>query len=94
MQENELKKSKIKQKMSRKFKDTKVVMIRSHKSMDRQCNGKKKKDKRTNNDLQTLHRKQTKDQATRTSLRHWMNSSAPEGLTVPVLHLTPVLLLL
>ena len=44
MQENELKKSKIKQKMPRKFKDTKVVMIRSHKSMDRQGDGKKKKD--------------------------------------------------
>ena len=38
------------------FEDTKVV-IRSRKSKERQYNGQKKKDKRTNNDLKTLHRK-------------------------------------
>ena len=36
------------------FEDSKGV-IRSRKSEDRQCNGQKKKDKRTNNDLQNIH---------------------------------------
>ena len=34
----------------KKFEDTKMV-VRSHKSEDRQYNGQKKKDKSTNNDL-------------------------------------------
>jgi hypothetical protein len=38
------------------FEDTKVV-IRIRKSKDRQHNGQKKKDKRTNNDLQNIHMK-------------------------------------
>ena len=32
-----------------------LVVIRIRKSKDRQDNGQKEKDKRTNNDLQTLH---------------------------------------
>jgi hypothetical protein len=39
-----------------KFKDIKKV-IRIHKSKERQYNGQMKNDKKTNNDLQTLHRK-------------------------------------
>jgi hypothetical protein len=39
-----------------KFEDTKGV-IRNRKLKDRQHNGQKKNDKRTINDLQTLHRK-------------------------------------
>jgi hypothetical protein len=50
-----------------KFEDTKGV-IRSHKSKDRQHNGQKKKNQRTNNDLQNITQK-TKDQATWTSLK-------------------------
>jgi hypothetical protein len=38
------------------FEDTKVV-IRIRKSKDRQHNGQKKKNKRTNNDLQNIHMK-------------------------------------
>ena len=41
------------------FKDTNGI-IRSRKSKDRQYNGQKKKDKRTNNDLQNTTQK-TKD---------------------------------
>ena len=45
-------------------------MIRSRKSKtDRQCNGHKKKDKRTNNDLQNFTQK-TNDQATRTPTKN------------------------
>ena len=50
-----------------KFEDTKGV-IRSHKSKDRQYNGRKKNDKRTNNDLQNITQK-TKDQVTQTPLK-------------------------
>ena len=46
------------------FEDTKGI-IRIHKSKDRQHNGQKKKDKRTNNDLQNTTQK-TKDRATKT----------------------------
>jgi len=49
--------------MKEKFDDTKGV-IRSHQSKDRQHNGQKGKDKRTNNDLQN-----TTDRATRTPLK-------------------------
>jgi len=51
---------------------------------------KRKKDKRTNNDLQNTTQK-TKDRATRTPLKPGMNSGAPEGLTVPAPHVTPQL---
>ena len=60
------------------FEDTKGV-IRSHTSKkDRQHNGQKKKDKRTNNDLQNIHDK-AKDRVTRTLLQTGMNSGVPEG---------------
>jgi len=38
----------------------------------------KKKEKRTNNDLQNTTQK-TKDRATRTTLKQGMNSCAPQG---------------
>jgi len=61
-----------------KFKETKQV-IRSRKSKkDRQYNDQKKKDNRTNNDLQNTVQK-TKDRVTRTSLKRGFNSVAPEG---------------
>ena len=49
------------------FEDTKGV-IRIRKSKDRQHNGQKKKDKRTNNDLHNITHK-TKDQVTLTPLK-------------------------
>ena len=54
---------------------------------------KRKKDKRTNNDLQIIAQK-TKDQVTQTALKTGLNSCAPEGLQIPALRVTPVLLLL
>jgi len=45
---------------------------------NRQHNDKKKKDKRTNNDLQNITHK-TKDRVTRIPLRTGINSGAPEG---------------
>ena len=51
----------------KEFEDTKLV-IRIRNSKDRQHNGKKKKDKRTNNDIQNKTPK-TKNRATRTPLR-------------------------
>ena len=68
--------------------DTKEV-IRSRKSKDRQCNGqKKRKTKRTNNDLQTIYR------ATRTPLKPGVNLGPPEGTAVPAPHVTSDALLL
>ena len=49
------------------FEDTKGV-IRICKSKDKQDDGQKKKDKRTNNDLQNITHK-TKDRVTRTPLK-------------------------
>ena len=43
---------------------------------------KRKKDKRTNNDLQNTTQK-TKHQATQTHWKPGVNSDAPEGLAVP-----------
>jgi hypothetical protein len=64
-----------------KFEDTKGI-IGICKSKDRQHNGQKKKDERTNNDLQNITQK-TKDRVTRTPLKTggelrfsgWVNSS-------------------
>jgi uncharacterized protein (DUF2141 family) len=59
------------------FEDTKgVIRIRISKK-NRQHNGQKKKHKRTNNDLQNIHK--TKDRVTRTRLKPGMYSGAPEG---------------
>jgi hypothetical protein len=74
-----------------KFEDTKGI-IRICKSKDRQHNGQKKKDERTNNDLQNITQK-TKDRVTQTPLKHGVNSGAPEGLAVPAPLVTPVVLI-
>ena len=52
--------------LEEKFEDTKDV-IRSRKLKDRQHNGRKKKDERTNNDLQNITQK-SEDRATQTLL--------------------------
>ena len=57
----------------------------------RQYNGKKKKEKRTNNDLQNTTQN-IKDNVTRTSLKT-VSSCYPEGYTVPASYVTPVELL-
>jgi CRISPR/Cas system-associated protein Cas5 (RAMP superfamily) len=55
------------------FDDTKeVIRIRKSKK-DRQHNGQKKKDKKTNNDIQNIAQK-TKDQVTRTTLYYMLLS--------------------
>jgi hypothetical protein len=59
------------------FEDTKGL-IRISKSKDKQHNGQKKRDKKTNNDLQNITHK-TKDRVTRTPLKPGVNSGAPEG---------------
>ena len=56
----------------KKFEDTKGV-IRSRKLKDRQNQGQKKKDNRTNNDLQNITQ-ETKDRAKRTLLKAGVNS--------------------
>jgi hypothetical protein len=68
--------------------DTKgVIRIRIVK--DRQPYGQKKKDKRTNNDLQNTTQKTT-DQATRTPLKtRWTRVLCPEGLAVPARPVAP-----
>jgi hypothetical protein len=63
--------------MKERIADTKGV-IKSRKSKDRQHNGQKKKNKRTNNAIQNITQK-TKDRATRTPLKQGMNSGNPEG---------------
>ena len=50
------------------FEDTKGVIISRKSKKDRQYNGQRKKDKRTNNDLQNVTQ-ETKDRATRTPLK-------------------------
>jgi len=51
----------------------------------------KKKNKRTNNDLQNITQK-TKDQATRTPLKTRVNSCSSEGNAVPAPHVAPIVL--
>jgi hypothetical protein len=60
--------------MQEGFEDTKVVII-IHKSKNRQHNCQKKKDKRTNNDLQIITHK-TKVRVARTPLKPGVNSCA------------------
>jgi len=50
------------------FEDTKGVIRTRNSKKDRLCNGQKKIDKRTNNDLQNITQK-TKDRVTRTPLK-------------------------
>jgi hypothetical protein len=54
--------------MSEEFEDTKGVIKNCKSKKDRQHNGRKKTDKRTNNDLQNITHK-TKDRVTRTPLK-------------------------
>ena len=62
------------------FEDTKgVIRIRKLKQ-DRQQNGQKKIDKRTNNNLQNITQK-TKDRVTRTLLKPGVNSGAPKRVS-------------
>ena len=67
---------------TRVFEDTNGI-FRTTDSKDRQYNDQKKKDKRTNNDLQAIHRKLKIEQHE----PHWksgVNSGASEGLAVSV----------
>jgi hypothetical protein len=57
-----------------------------------QHNGHKKKDKRTNNDLQSIHIKLKIEQHEH-HLNPVVNAGGLEGLEVPAPHLTPVVLL-
>ena len=47
-----------------------------------QYNGKRKKDKKTNDDPHNITH-ETKDQVSRTPLKPWVNSGVPEGQVVP-----------
>ena len=68
-------------------------VIKIHKSKkDKLHNGQKKRDKRTNNDLQTITQKTT-NRATWNQLKPGMNSGAPEGKAVPAQQVAPVVLL-
>jgi len=60
------------------FEDTKWVIWSRKSKKDRQHNGQKKRDKRTNNDLQKILHK-TKDWITQTPLKTGVNSGVPEG---------------
>ena len=71
------------------FEDVKGV-ISSRNTKDRRHNGEKKRDTRTNNDLQNITQK-TKDRATRIPQKL---GGYPEGLAVPVPRVSPVGLLL
>jgi len=55
----------------------------------RQYNGQKKKDKRTNHDLQNITQK-TKDRATRTPLKPGDELNAPVRSTVAALQVTTI----
>ena len=68
--------------LKEEFEDTNGVIIIRISKKKRQHNGKKKKYKRTHNDLQNIHIK-TKDRITRTPLKPWVNSGAPEGKAIP-----------
>jgi hypothetical protein len=62
--------------MKEEFEDTKwVIRVRKSKK-DRQHNGQKIKNKRTNNDLQNMH---IKDRITRTPLKTGSELRSPDG---------------
>ena len=67
-------------------------VIRSRNSKDRQHNGQKKWDNRTNNYLQNTTQRKSKDRVTRTPLKAGVNSGAPEGWGIPDPHVIPVVL--
>ena len=58
------------------FEDANRVNRSHNMKKNRQYNGQKKKDKRTNNDLQNITQK-SKDRVTRTSLKAGVTSGAP-----------------
>jgi hypothetical protein len=64
------------------FEDTKGVIIIHKPKKYRQHNGQQKKDKGTNNDLQSTTHK-AKYRVTRTPLNTRVNSYTPEGYSVP-----------
>ena len=65
-----------------------VLRYQMSNQKDRQYNGQKKNDKRTNNDLQNITQK------TKNRITPAVNSCAPPGgLAVPALHVAPVVLL-
>jgi hypothetical protein len=72
-----------------KFEYTKGVIRRLKSKNDKQYNDQKKKDKRTNNDLQKLHRK-LKTEQQKPNWKPWVNACAPEGLAVPAPLVTPL----
>ena len=75
--------------LKEEFEDTKGVM-RFRKSKDKQHNDQKKKKKRI---YKTLHRKLKIEQHNPPPpLKTGVNSGAPEGLSVPAPHATPVVL--
>ena len=78
----------------KKFEDTKVV-IKSHKSKDRQYHGLKKYTKRINNDLQNITQK-NKGRAIQTppNKQNGVNSGVLEGEAVLAPPVAPVILLL
>ena len=69
-----------------------IHILESENWMTDNSMAKKKKDKRTNNDLQNITHK-TNDRGTRTPLKTWVNSGVPEGWAVPAPLVTPVVLL-
>ena len=69
--------------------DTKEVIRIVYRKKTDNTMAKRKKHKRTNNDLQNTTQK-TKDRVTRTPLKTGMNSGAPEMQAVPVPLVTPV----
>ena len=66
------------------FEYTKEGTQKRKSKKNRQGNYQKKKDKRTNNDLQNITHK-TKDQVTRTPLRPGVNSGVPSIILPPSL---------
>ena len=74
--------------MKEKLEDTKGVARRRMLKKNKQYN-----DQKTNNDLQNNAQKTKKKQHGHHQ-KLWMNSGAPELLSVPAPHVTPVLLLI
>ena len=74
------------------FGDTKGVIRNLKSKKDRQYNGLPKKDKRTNNDLQSIAHNTT-DGATRTPLKIVVNSGDQDESAVPAPLVAPVVLL-
>ena len=76
-----------------KFEDANAVIRSRQSKEDRQHNGQNKKDKRTSNDLQILHRK-LKIEQIKSHQKSGVNIGAPEGSAVRAPYVTPVVLLI